>query len=713
MPNRSPRAERLRSWGVAILEVFLIFAVFVAYGAWPTPDVNEQYYVGKAIHFWNHDWLSADPFLNTPDSHWLFYGVFGLLSFFFTQNVAVWVGRVLVWLLMAIAWRRLSRSLIPVKLISVVTATAFAFYLDTFHLAGEWIIGGVEGKSFAFPLVFWGLAYFVEGKFNRAWVLYGLASAFHVLVGGWVVIASLFAWGVEHILRRLFALKLCRVNTVADRIRLCACDFLRILPGLAIGGVTSLLGVIPALRLDSGVTASILRESRQIYVFKRLSHHLVASSLPWTFLTRFGLLVLGFVLVAVLTAILIRRARREELPLAPFESDDTFLTSDRFARVNSFVVGALVVASIGLALDYGAKYLASSGRISDYRDVAGLLRYYWYRLSDWVVPFGFVMTSARLITSLVYVAFNAYHSSDERQRLFKHIPVLFSVQLFLGVGFYWFFHFILYRHSMALANANIVDGSIPIPKPTEAVAFIAALDAFGLSILCACAIGTLCRKLSLKRDRVVMEFNARVGLEGRFTISNALLVGIGLWLLFAVLAAPGQRLLYYVDLRSSKVVPRSEPPKESIAGAWRETCRWVAANTPKDAVFLVPRGCDSFKWLAGRAEAGSWKEIPQDAKSIVEWNRKMELFYANPGAKEDSPMRWNQALNVVFINKGRAQILEESASAGYDYAILEAAPYTVFAVPEAARRWKEFIDSDAVYQNQQFVVLQLNKKNRY
>ena len=49
------------------LEVALIVAVFVAYGAWPTPDVNEQYYVGKAIHFWNHDWLGNDTFLNTPD----------------------------------------------------------------------------------------------------------------------------------------------------------------------------------------------------------------------------------------------------------------------------------------------------------------------------------------------------------------------------------------------------------------------------------------------------------------------------------------------------------------------------------------------------------------------------------------------------------------------------------------------------------------------
>ena len=36
---------------LTLLELALIFGVFAAYGAWPVPDVNEQYYVGKAIHF--------------------------------------------------------------------------------------------------------------------------------------------------------------------------------------------------------------------------------------------------------------------------------------------------------------------------------------------------------------------------------------------------------------------------------------------------------------------------------------------------------------------------------------------------------------------------------------------------------------------------------------------------------------------------------------
>ena len=147
-------ASSWRRRAQTLVEILLVFGVFFAYGAWPIPDVNEQYYVGKAIHFWNPEWLAADPFLNTPDSHWLFYAAFGTLSFFFSQNALVWAGRVLIWTLTACAWVRLSRALIPRRWVAPLTAAAFAFYLESFHMAGEWIFGGVEGKGFAFPFVF-------------------------------------------------------------------------------------------------------------------------------------------------------------------------------------------------------------------------------------------------------------------------------------------------------------------------------------------------------------------------------------------------------------------------------------------------------------------------------------------------------------------------------------------------------------------------------
>lgn len=198
------------------------------------------------------------------------------------------------------------------------------------------------------------------------------------------------------------------------------------------------------------------------------------------------------------------------------------------------------------------------------------------------------------------------------------------------------------------------------------------------------------------------------GAFGRRT-ARAVAVGWAFWCVVLFVVAPTWRLATFVNLRGTRVIPRSAPPKESIAEGWLDVCRWARENTSEDAVFLVPRGCDSFKWEAGRAEVGSWKEIPQDARSIVRWFRDMERLYANPGTKKDSPTRWNQPLVVVFINKGRARILKESGEMGYQFAILEAPPYMITAIPEAKKRFDEFVEADEVYRNEQYVVLRLDK----
>lgn len=669
------------------LEVALIFTVFVAYGAWPTPDVNEQYYVGKAIHFWNHDWLGNDPFLNTPDSHWLFYATFGLFSFLLSQNVMVWVGRVFVWLATACAWRRLSRVFLPVPFFSVLTAIGFAFYLESFHLAGEWIIGGVEGKSFAFPLVFWGLSYFFEGKYNRGWILMGIGAAFHALVGGWAVLACLLSWvGNQLFDRRLRGARAFLKNLT------------RMLPGLAIGGFVSLLGVVPALRLGLGATREVIAESRRIYVYERLSHHLVASSLPWTFLGRFSCLVLAFALAAFLGTFLTRRWRDDhDVEALASRSAER----GRFFRLNSFVCVACLFAAFGATVDWGSKWLAESGRIADYHEAAGILRYYWYRLSDWAVPLGLVFGVARLVKLVFDVLLRMLdetRTSGDRTRLLYDATAYGSLTLLGAFAAYWGFRFVFYRHAVAVAKAAAVDALLPLPKPTEGLSFIATVDFLGVILLLVLLGYQLVKGRRESKDVA----------DAHRAPSTPLTTALVLWIAIVGFVGPMWRLAYYVDMRGVKVIPRSAPPKESIADGWIDACEWVRDNTPKEAVFLVPRGCESFKWHAHRAEAGNWKEIPQDAKSIVKWNRKMEHFYANPGEAKDSPTRWNQALNVVFINKGLERVLKESERYGYQYAVVETPPYTIFSVPEAARRWQIFIDNCRVYENTQFVVLKLH-----
>ena len=178
----------------AIVETLVIFALFCLQGAWPVPEVNEPYYLGKAIHYWNPQWASGDWFLQTPDTHIVFYFSVGWLSRLLSATALAWTLRVITWALLAWSWQRLSGAVVPRPWGSVLTATLFVFLLQHFNMAGEWVVGGVEGKGFSFALVFFALAAMVDGYWNRMWLLLGLAVAFHPLVGGWAALAAGAVW---------------------------------------------------------------------------------------------------------------------------------------------------------------------------------------------------------------------------------------------------------------------------------------------------------------------------------------------------------------------------------------------------------------------------------------------------------------------------------------------------------------------------------------
>jgi hypothetical protein len=56
---------------------------------------------------------------------------------------------------------------------------------------------------------------------------------------------------------------------------------------------------------------------------------------------------------------------------------------------------------------------------------------------------------------------------------------------------------------------------------------------------------------------------------------------------------------------------------------WQAACVWIQAETPPDALILTPRESCAFKWMAERAEYVCYKDCPQDAAGILEWNRRL------------------------------------------------------------------------------------------
>jgi hypothetical protein len=187
-------ASTLPCWRVW-LEIALVFGVFFLHGAWPTPNVNETDYVTKAQHFWNRDAFVQDFFCNTGDAHVVFYWAFGWLTMLgWSLDTTAWVGRIITWLMLAIAWRGLSYTVLPKSWLAVLSAELFILLTEHARMADEWIVGGVEAKGFAWAFVLWALQALVRERWNVAWLLLGVATSLHVVVGGWATLCLGVTW---------------------------------------------------------------------------------------------------------------------------------------------------------------------------------------------------------------------------------------------------------------------------------------------------------------------------------------------------------------------------------------------------------------------------------------------------------------------------------------------------------------------------------------
>ena len=330
-----------------IAEVAFIVLVFFVVGGTPTPEINEAQYLAKARHFWNPAWCGPDHFLNTADTHFVFYATFGWLTKFLSLSTTAWVGRVLGWTLLAWSWRRVSRHFCSQFGMAVISAGLWLFLIRKFNMAGEWIVGGIEAKIFAYVFIFLGLEALVLNRWNRVWIYFGIASAFHVLVGGWSVVAAAIAYAIS---------TRCRSVRWED-----------LFPGLIIGGVISLAGVLPVFVGAPGISAEAASQGIEHYVFYRLRHHLVPRDFPPAFIVR-------FLILTGVWAIAAWQLRRDE----------------RSWRVTTIVLGGLAIGVIGALIDVFVGHM---------RPLASqLLRFYWFRLSDVVVPVGCALLFCHYVT---------------------------------------------------------------------------------------------------------------------------------------------------------------------------------------------------------------------------------------------------------------------------------------------------------------------------
>lgn len=350
-----------------ILEILLIVALFFLYGAYAVPDVNEAHYLEKAAHFWNPSYGAGDFFLNSPDAHGVFYWSFGWLTQFFPMEQVVWIGRFLTWTGLACGWYWMTRPVLGKWGTALFSAAIFLFLNQRCSFAGEWVVGGVEAKGFAYVFAFFGLGEILRNHWNRALFLLGFSAMFHVLVGGWLLVALGIAW----LILKDYELGLKRSGRPEDLEKRYLPTFASILPGL-IGAVILILpALLPALALNRGVSPDTVRNATQLYVYERLPHHLllsfIAQKTPEKLLAFGGLILFWNFLAA--------RPRFSH-------GEMTFRT--------------LIYATLFIALcGWGINLFVTIA--PDF--TASLLRYYWFRLADVILPLGASILSLELVLS--------------------------------------------------------------------------------------------------------------------------------------------------------------------------------------------------------------------------------------------------------------------------------------------------------------------------
>jgi hypothetical protein len=331
------------------------------------------------------------------------------------------------------------------------------------EMAGEWVVGGFEAKGLAYVFVVAALERLVRRRWGAAIVLLGGAAFFHVLVGGWMIAALWLGW-----------LMSARRSSGSDegRPRLVA-----LLPALAVAILLGLPSLIPAVRLSWGVPQEVAAEANRIYVFERLHHHLDPTQFPIE-------KVVAHLLLLAWWAVLYWQIRGDV----------------RLRRLGSVVFGAIVVSAAGGVISAVAHFAPDAG--------GALLRYYWFRAADVLVPLGASLAAVFLLA-----------------RLWDRRPIAAAWLL-----------------TAALAVAAIHFGTLWYQRRT----------------------------------------------------------------------APWPRC----DLRETA---------ERYA-AWRDVCRDVRQHAPKEAVFITPLDRQTFHWYAERREVFNYKDIPQDAASIIEWDRRFDAL---------------------------------------------------------------------------------------
>lgn len=360
--------------GMAVWLSFFAVSLAVA----PIPGVNESHYFTKAKHFWNPAWCERDLFLTSYPAHRVFYQTLGWLTQWFDLPTVAFLGRVLGTGLLAASWTSLTSRW---RANGLLAAWLFLGLQAIGNFSGEWLIGGLESKTFAYAFVFWALAALLDHRLLTAAVCSGVATSFHPIIGLWHVLAV----SVTTLCHRFLISNLKRhvpdstdmtngatssQRSPQDTVRVSLRDHIAAFVLFLACAAPGLLPAIEMLRIAdarSSVTANYIQ------VFYRLKHHLDPMDFGAANYLGYGLLILLWL------GVLFVLRHKGKLT----GSDHWWI---------GYVIATAVFASVGLAIGFGPR---PAETMWGYRWRMGLLKFYPFRMFDLLLPVAVAVSLSR------------------------------------------------------------------------------------------------------------------------------------------------------------------------------------------------------------------------------------------------------------------------------------------------------------------------------
>ena len=237
--------------------------------------INEVDILPLARQYVDATWIPGDWYLNQPPGYReLFHSLFGRLIVSWGFLATSIVGRFFCYVLMAWGLVLIGRKLGLNLLMLMLAVSLFIAKRQGFAASETLIREGLESKTVAYALILLAIAMMLSQRYRLMALLLGLATSFHVLVGGYTTLFAL-AW---LIVRRKTRFPNMQEFGFMALIYLVASAF-------------GIKAVIQQL-LTPTPTAPILPS--YIYVFLRLPHHLNPLSWPtkWLLIATFYLVLL-------------------------------------------------------------------------------------------------------------------------------------------------------------------------------------------------------------------------------------------------------------------------------------------------------------------------------------------------------------------------------------------------------------------------------------